>query len=441
MKRNSMAMIAAGVLVAACAATIAFSSNDLNTVTKGTADGSYSLTIDSPLYTGSGTSGEGYTYVQTAGGSNVKIKYSGLSPYQGYNGSQSNGINTLDNNSYIEVVSNEDIKGIAGLTSISIKAIGKHGFVDVNVNYGWDEGHMMNYVAQAVTYQEMRVYTYELPDGPSYVKIDTRPYSGSYILGLAEITFNYTCTTTVDPYVVDDYVLNLVDDDHFEVKRYRGTDTTLNIPSSYGDLPITAIADNFAVDMGMNKINYVNLPSSIKGIGYRAFFNATNLLTINLDYVEAIGQGAFLNCEKLGNGGTIDVYASQIGQSAFGSSGVRHMNFHSATGEIRVAGALFWTCTGLYTVSFDPDLTLITDDQMFARCSNLSTVRLPKTIKDTINRYNIQIFMFEDCSSLTYIEYPGTADEWNALSKENNWNSDLPATAKVHCSDYTVDVH
>jgi hypothetical protein len=46
---------------------------------------------------------------------------------------------------------------------------------------------------------------------------------------------------------------------------------------------------------------------------------------------------------------------------------------------------------------------------------------------------------FYECSSLTSITFEGTVVEWNAISKSDSWNDQVPAT-EVICSDGTVSL-
>lgn len=443
-----MAMIAAGVLVTACAATIAFSRNDLNTVIKGTADGLYSLTIDSPLYTGSGTSGEGYTYVQTAGGGNVKIKYSGLMPYYEDRSSSDDGVNNFDINSYIEVVSNNDIKGIAGISSVVIKCTSNLDTSQIRVYYGWDEGVMTNFLQEAVVITP-GTYTFNIDGSPSYLRISTDYYiqGRNFSIAVDEITINYSCAAAVEPYVTGDYVLDLKTD-HFEVTRYKGTSVNLTIPSSFGDgdYQITAIADNFTADIGRNRIKTVSLPSSITRIGFEAFYqdyydNAV-LDTINLgnSWDIDIGERAFLNCAKLGNGDNFRINSSSIGRSSFCQTGLSSVTIGSNSGEVVIGSRAFGTNESLTSVEFDANVTLVVAGYgTFDNCKQLQTVTLPTTIRDGYGNNSLIDDMFTGCS-ISNLIYSGTTDQWNAIAKPNGWNSGITATV-VRCNNGNVPIN
>lgn len=47
--------------------------------------------------------------------------------------------------------------------------------------------------------------------------------------------------------------------------------------------------------------------------------------------------------------------------------------------------------------------------------------------------------IFKDCTNLTSITYYGTIEQWNAITKAEDWNENIPATV-VTCSDGTVTI-
>lgn len=67
----------------------------------------------------------------------------------------------------------------------------------------------------------------------------------------------------------------------------------------------------------------------------------------------------------------------------------------------------------------------------FLRCYSLEKLILPSTLK------SIDSSAFNDCSSLTTIEFRGTVEQWNKITKASNWNKEIPAT-QVICSDGVV---
>ncbi len=435
MLKKSVALIGSILLTSVCVGALIMNNADNNnTLSKASGERtSYSLTIDSPLYVGGGQSGEGYTTVQTTFGNDVKIKYNKLNSF-------ADGINNIEEGSYIEIVNNGDIHGLAGVSNVTITCQTEKECAWIRVSYGWDEGVMMNTLQEIALYTSMQNISFDIPNSPSYIRIDSARYSNSYSVNLEQITFTYSCETIVDPYVTGDYVLNF-EEDHFEVARYKGTNRNLTIPSEYNGYPITAIADNFAVDMGKEDIDNVTLPSSIKRIGQNAFNGAENLLSINLDNVENIDYRAFFNCYKLGNNKDFHIYASGIAQGAFVQTGLTSVFFHSNSGTISFDSVSFGNNFSLLSVSFDQNLTITTGGQVFNRCNKLRTVYLPKYINTFWDTNCLEYSTFWGCEELANIIYSGTMEQWEGIEKSSYWYQDLPATTTiVRCSDGNVNI-
>ncbi len=443
MDKNKLIISAAVVLMASTGIVLAANSGNSSHVTlSGLAESeTYTLTINSPLYTGDSESGIGTTFVKTTNGNDVKVEYNKLSPFaSGGKSPFQTGFNTLKYGSYIDIVANGEIEGLAGISSVTIKWCEGANSCKMRVHYGWDSGVYVSYIDEICSpFNTAGIYTFDLPNGPSYIRIDTTTYdsesSDYYTLGLNEISIKYSCVKSQNPYVVGDYVLNLVNNDHFEVVSYKGSSTDLNFPREYGIYPVTAIADNFVVDIGKSNITSVVLPSSITRIGYEAFYDASKLETIDLTHVTSIGDRAFLNCSKLGSTGKLDIYAPEVGSSAFSQTGVTKVAFHSSTGKVTVGESVFWTCTSLLEATFDGELWLkMAGSGLFARCSNMTDATLPVRVDDIYETYTINRHTFRECSKLKNLSYAGTIEQWNSLKKDSTFCNSIPATIVI-CSD------
>ena len=90
------------------------------------------------------------------------------------------------------------------------------------------------------------------------------------------------------------------DDGGFIISSYSGNAANVVIPEEYSGLPVVAIADN--VFDGNTHLKSVEIPSSVKRLGGKAFANCTKLETIYFpDTLESIGFGCFSECTSLKN--------------------------------------------------------------------------------------------------------------------------------------------
>ena len=144
----------------------------------------------------------------------------------------------------------------------------------------------------------------------------------------------------------------------------------------------------------------------VTSIGESAFYDCTGLTSIVIpDSVTSIGNTAFQACTSL--------------TSITLPSGVTSIGF-----------GWFAACTSLTSITLPNGVTEI-DEYMFAGCTNLTSITIPDSV--TI------IAPFRECTSLTSITFEGTVVQWNAVTKTNNWNYNIPAT-KIICSDGTVSL-
>ena len=145
-----------------------------------------------------------------------------------------------------------------------------------------------------------------------------------------------------------------------------------------------------------------SIPDGVTTIGVNAFSQCINLIEILIpNSVTVIGGEAFDGCINLVNI-VIPDGVTQISQSAFDN------------------------CTGLINIVIPENVTKIVE-WAFSGCSSLTSVTIPSSVTH-IGRY---AFL---CKKLTDIIFTGTKDQWNAIQKENGWDSNTPSYT-VHCTD------
>lgn len=186
------------------------------------------------------------------------------------------------------------------------------------------------------------------------------------------------------------------------------TEGDVVIPESFDDRGITcritalgAGTFNSALFENTN-ITSVIIPSSVTKID-GAFENCKSLASITIpDSVTSIGNTSFRNCTSLT---TVTIPANAC-----------------CTG-----GGIFQSCTGLTSVVFEAGSKYV-GLEMFKGCTSLTSVTLPSSL------LSIDPYAFKGCTSLTEITYSGTQEQWNAITKNKNWNTGSSITT-VHCSD------
>lgn len=441
MKEKLAMFLVSAVCVTSCVAVtglaIKNSTGDHPAIIKAE-DKVYSLTIDSPLYAGAGTSGVDYTTVKTISGTDIKLKYNKLSPFEAGSKGVQSGFNTLSDGSYIEIVSNEDIHGLGGLRNIQFNStIKSTGYL--KVSYGWEEGVYVNYKLQTISSNHDGSYSIDIPDSPSYLKIEV--LGNIYTkMGLGSIVFTYSCEEIGNPYaLVNDFYLRKVSD-HYEVVSYVGSETNLVVPEKVvlgenNELLVTGIADGFKAAYGNQNIIRVTLPSSVTRIGYEAFFCDPNddskFTFINLDNVTYIADRAFLNCDSLGESKELNVdNVSFVGEDAFASTSFSYGTLIFRAPNVEISEAAFWY-SSIRAISFASETSLTIGMQAFFNCSSLTSLTFPVSIA------NLPRLIVKGASSLTNINYAGTMEQYNALSKYETWASGCAATY-IHCSDGNV---
>ena len=75
----------------------------------------------------------------------------------------------------------------------------------------------------------------------------------------------------------------------------------------------------------------------------------------------------------------------------------------------------FRNCTNLTSINIPNGVTSI-GGSAFNSCSGLTSITIPESVT------SIGDYTFYYCSSLTTINYTGTEEQWNAISKGANWN-------------------
>ena len=175
----------------------------------------------------------------------------------------------------------------------------------------------------------------------------------------------------------------------------------------------------------------IKFKTDVTKIGREAFKDRRSLTSIIIpDSVTSIWHEAFKDCTSL-TSITIPNNVTNIYNSAFkGCRSLTSINIpDSVTG---IDWNVFNSCVSLTSITIPNSVTYI-GIEAFQDCIGLKSVIIPNSVT------YIEYAAFYNCSSLTSISYNGTASQWNAITKETDWNRNVPATT-VHCDDGDVQL-
>ena len=224
--------------------------------------------------------------------------------------------------------------------------------------------------------------------------------------------------------------------------------TNIIIPSS-----VTSI--RYLAFVGCTGLTTITIPSSVTHIGQRAFRSCTSLTTITiLNSETTIGNEAFSFCTNLTTI-TIPSSVATIEMGAFDDTKfltdleTNHKGIYTCadgkkivisvptksttidlTGVVCIAEYAFFNCTSLTEITIPSSVTTI-GSFTFRSCTSLTTITIPSSVT------SIGQSALSGCTGLTEINFNGTKDQWNAMTKGNNWNNDT-GSYTIYCTDGNI---
>gem|GEM_PF-925451 len=206
------------------------------------------------------------------------------------------------------------------------------------------------------------------------------------------------------------------------ITGYTGSDTKLELPSSLGGVPVTAIANNaFARKSG---IEAILIPDGVRTIGSGTFAGCAALRSVIFPAtLESIGSSAFENCTRL-NEAILPDGVKSIGRYAFtGCTGLA--GFHYPLQLTEAGYQIFANCSSLDSISVPEGVTALPAG-VFDHANYLKSVTLPSTLT------SIGGNAFTGCISLESIRIPDGVTSIGNSAFENctklssvSWSSTL----------------
>ena len=198
--------------------------------------------------------------------------------------------------------------------------------------------------------------------------------------------------------------------------------TSITIPDS-----VTSIGDS--AFMHCHNLTSITIPDSVTSIGNSAFKYCNLLTSVTIpNSVTSIGDSAFMYCNNL-TSITIPDSVTSIGGGAFyGCSSLTSIIIPDSVTSI--GSSAFNGCSSLTSITIPDSVTSI-GNFAFSGCSSLTSVTIPDSVT------SIGEGAFWGCTSLIRIDFKGTKAQWNAMSRESDWDYST-GSYQIYCTDGTI---
>ena len=191
-------------------------------------------------------------------------------------------------------------------------------------------------------------------------------------------------------------------------------DTTVQIPDTYKECRVTAIADN--AFRGQSQIQTLAIGNNVTTIGSYAFADLTKISTVTIgNNVTSMGIGAFDGCTNLTRITFNAIRMDDLEGGAFNRAGN-----NSSSLELIIGTEVKYIPANLCASDEGNSIKKITFNNVsqcaaiganaFYNCHKVQNINLPKSVKVVGNN------AFQGCNSLIAVDYLGSDKEWDAIS-------------------------
>jgi len=240
------------------------------------------------------------------------------------------------------------------------------------------------------------------------------------------------------------------------------------IPESLKTVTVTnayEILDNAFANV--QNVQTIKLKSSLQKIGNSVFENCSDLRSLDIQETKEIGSNLLRNCNQLAilsipylGSSLTDTTNDFLGYFYGASSYLENTNVLPQSlqtilvnDDDRVSDNAFYYCKFLQHIELSDSVATI-GKSAFSKCISLVYLVLPsqvqtieestfhlcaslKTITISKNVTKIDKDAFYYCKICRDFTYLGTKSDWNEITKEEGWNSQM-SSITVHCLDGTV---
>jgi hypothetical protein len=194
------------------------------------------------------------------------------------------------------------------------------------------------------------------------------------------------------------------------ITKYKGKETTVNIPAKIQNLPVTVIGFNAFI---LNKnITSVNIPNGVTIIEQNAFGNCSKLASVTIpNSVTSIGDGVFSGTSITSV--TIPNSVTSIGESVFGNcTKLSTINLEAGNSVYLLQDGVLYNKAKTTLIQYPPGKTnasftipnTVTSigSGAFFGCTSLKSVTIPNSVTSVGNA------AFADCTGITSINIPNS---------------------------------